>query len=156
MKHIKIFEDYSKEEIDRLLGDLETIGHKYRLVPGEDFGFGFDRQNNGYMKRKNTGREQLLIKKEVVEDLVEKGIMERDKNSPGDVYFSKSAGLSLDYPTYYFNQIFNDSRPTWESDYGLNVDKSSLYVSSEDRRRKTKDFSQEIFDYLSGIRIWRT
>lgn len=40
MRHIKLFEDYSDKELKDLMGDLEGIGHKYRLTQGEDFGFG--------------------------------------------------------------------------------------------------------------------
>jgi hypothetical protein len=152
MKHIRLFEDYSDEEIESLLGNLETIGHRYRLVPGEDFGFGYDRQNNGYMKGKNDGRNPLMIKKEVIEDLVERGVMERNKNTPGDVYFTNPANLSLKYPTYYFNQIFGDNRPTWDSDYALDM-KHKFGMNIDERFKDYKDFSQEIVDYLSGIRI---
>jgi hypothetical protein len=152
MKYVRIFEDYSPEEIEDLLGDLETIGHKYRLVPGEDFGFGFDRRNNGYMKRQNDGRNSLMIKKEVVEDLVERGVMERYKNTPGDVYFTNDANLSLKYPMYYFNQIFFDNRPTRDSDYALDV-KHNFRMNVNERFKAYKDFSQEIVDYLSGIKI---
>ena len=152
MKHIRLFEDYSPEEIGDLLGDLETIGHKYRLVPGEDFGFGFDRRNNGYMKRQNDGRNSLMIKKEVIEDLVERGVMERHRNTPGDVYFTNDANLSLKYPMYCFNQIFQDNRPTWDSDYALDMN-HNFRMSVDERFKDYKDFSQEIVDYLSGIRI---
>jgi hypothetical protein len=49
MRHIKLFEDYSEEEINDLIGDLEGIGHKHRLVKGTDYGFGpnLDKENNG-------------------------------------------------------------------------------------------------------------
>lgn len=152
MKHIQLFEDYSDEEIDRLLGDLETIGHKYRLVPGEDFGFGVSRLHGSYMGEKNDGLQMLLIKKEVVEDLVKRGIMERDKTRQGDVYFSDSAGLPFRYPKYEFNQVFVDNRPTWESDYGLNVT-HDFKLDSVGRRNEYKDFARQIFDYLREIRI---
>ena len=67
MKHIKIFEDYSDEEIEGLLGDLETIGHKYRLIPGEDFGFGKSLQQNRkwYMKGRTDGSDELVIKNQL-------------------------------------------------------------------------------------------
>lgn len=153
MKHLFLFEDYSDEEIEDLLGDLETIGHKYRLVPGEDFGFGVSRQpGSSYMGEKNDGLQMLLIKKEVVEDLVKRGIMERYKNNPGDVYFSDSARLPFRYPKYEFNQVFVDNPLTWESDYGLNVTHESR-LDSVGRRNEYKDFAQQIFDYLSEIRI---
>ena len=55
MRHIKIYEEYSDEDLSDLLGDLESIGHKHRLVMGEDFGFGKD------MKKPNTGEEILYL-----------------------------------------------------------------------------------------------
>jgi hypothetical protein len=49
MRHIKLFEDYSDRELEDLIGDLEGIGHKHRLVKGTDYGFGpdLDKENNG-------------------------------------------------------------------------------------------------------------
>lgn len=55
MRHIKIYEEYSDKDLSDLLGDLESIGHKHRLVMGEDFGFGKD------MKKPNTGEEVLYL-----------------------------------------------------------------------------------------------
>ena len=40
MKHIKLFEDYSEEEIRDLQDTLNDIGHKTNFVFGEDFGIG--------------------------------------------------------------------------------------------------------------------
>jgi hypothetical protein len=154
MKHIKLFEDYSDEEIEGLLGDLETIGHTYRLIPGEDFGFGKDiqQQRKWFMKRPNTGYEDLVIKKSVVEDMLKKGLMKRDSHTPGAIYFDDSVGLSLKYPSYsvyrYFQQgIFDPS----EGDYSLEV-KPHVRLSTEERLKIKKDFAQEVFDYLSSIR----
>lgn len=40
MRHIKIFENYSEEELDSLQQDLEGIGHTYKFERGKDFGLG--------------------------------------------------------------------------------------------------------------------
>jgi len=154
MRHIKIFEDYSPEEIESLLGDLETIGHEYRLKPGEDFGFGKDiqQQRRWFMKKPNTGYEALVIKKSVVEDMLKKGLMKRDTTNPGDIYFDDSVGLSLRYPSYWFNHFEMGNFNRSESDYALNIN-TNYKLSIEERRKIMKDFSQEVFDYLSSIRL---
>ena len=78
--------------------------------------------------------------------------MERHKNTPGDVYFADSAGLPFRYPRYEFNQVFGDNRPTWESDYGLNVT-NDFRLHPVERQNEYKDFAQQIVDYLREIRI---
>ena len=154
MKHIKLFEDYSDEEIEGLLGDLETIGHKYRLVPEEDFGFGKDvqQQRKWFMKRPNTGYEDLVIKKSVVEDMIKKGLMKRDSYTPGDVYFDNSVGLSLKYPRYSFNHFNMGYFDPFESDYALNTS-TDYKLTNEERRKIKKDFAQEIYDYLTNLKL---
>ena len=57
MRHIKIYEEYSDDELKDLLGDLEKVGHKYRIVKGEDYGFNED------MKGENTGTNTLYLSK---------------------------------------------------------------------------------------------
>jgi uncharacterized protein YejL (UPF0352 family) len=32
MRHIKIYEEYSDDELKDLLGDLESVGHKHRIL----------------------------------------------------------------------------------------------------------------------------
>ena len=154
MKHIKLFEDYSDEEIESLLGDLETIGHKYRLAPGEDFGFGKDIQNQRkwYMKRPNTGYEDLVIKKEVVDDMLKKGLMKRDKTNPGDIYFDDSVGLSLKYPRYSINHFEMGYFDHSESDYALTIN-TDYKLPIEERIKIKKDFGQEVFDYLTNLKL---
>jgi hypothetical protein len=157
MKHIKIFEDYSPEEIEGLLGDLETIGHTYRLIPGEDFGFGKDIQNQRkwFMKRPNTGYEDLVIKKEVVEDMLKKGLMKREEPyAPGNVIFNRDVELEIGLPrepTYRFNHFNMGNIAHDETDYVLTVN-SNVRLSSPERVNEYKDFAQKIFDYLSSIR----
>jgi hypothetical protein len=157
MKHIKIFEDYSPEEIESLLGDLETIGHRYRLIPGEDFGFGKDiqKQRKWYMKKQNTGYDELVIKKEVVEDMLKRGLMKRDPYTPGNVIFNKDVELEIGLPrepTYRFNHFemgyFNHA----DSDYLLNVN-SNVRLSVQESRKEYNDFAQKIFDYLAKLKL---
>lgn len=77
MRHIKIYEEYSDEELNDLLGDLETIGHKHRLVMGEDFGFGKN------MNAQNTGEEILYLS-----DLAKEKIPEALKRDIGYLFFT--------------------------------------------------------------------
>jgi hypothetical protein len=65
MKHIKIFEDYSDEELNDLIGDLEGIGHKHRLVKGTDYGFGPD------LDKENNGKEVMYLTPETLKILVD-------------------------------------------------------------------------------------
>jgi hypothetical protein len=66
MKHIKIFEEYSDEELRGLQDDLHDIGHKTKFILGEDFGLG-DKLNepegNGYFPRISEELLNYLIKK---------------------------------------------------------------------------------------------
>ena len=63
MKHLKIYEEYSEDDLKDLTGDLETVGHKHRLVQGEDFGFGPD------LKGKNDGKTLLFLTSWAVDQL---------------------------------------------------------------------------------------
>lgn len=67
MRHIKIFEDYSEEELRDLQDDLHDIGHKTKFVQGEDFGF------DGDFKGSNSGFSVLRISKEMFDFLLKKG-----------------------------------------------------------------------------------
>ena len=63
MRHIKIYEEYSEDELNDLIGDLSTVGHKHKLVQGEDFGFGPD------LKGKNDGKTLLFLTSWAIEQL---------------------------------------------------------------------------------------
>jgi hypothetical protein len=64
MKHIKLFEDYSEEELRDLQDDLHGIGHKTKFVQGEDFGFGHGfKEETGYSPRISQEMLSLLIKR---------------------------------------------------------------------------------------------
>ena len=69
MRHIKLFEDYSDEELNDLIGDLQGIGHKGKLTQGEDFGFGTD------LKQENDGGWYFSIPDKTIEILSKKGIL---------------------------------------------------------------------------------
>jgi hypothetical protein len=66
LKHIREYED---DDLKDLIGDLEGIGHKHRLIKGEDWGFGED------MSRQNDGTQTLFLSKfgmEKLEDSLKK------------------------------------------------------------------------------------
>ena len=75
MNHIRLFEDYSDEELRDLQDDLHGIGHKTKFVQGEDFGFGRD------FKSPNNGVTWLRISKEMFDHLLKRGEL---KNYLGD------------------------------------------------------------------------
>jgi hypothetical protein len=156
MKHIKLFEDYSDEEIEALLGDLETIGHSQRLIPGKDFGFG-ESDYKGIpdrldLTKENSWRYDFYIKKDVVDDLIKRGIMERSKFELGVVYFTPKAGLSKNYPAYEFTRRFSYSVPSEDTDYALKVS-LNVRMDRKEKEEKTMEFSQEIYNYLSSLRL---
>ena len=63
MRHIKIYEEYSDEDLNDLIDDLSTVGHKHKLVQGEDFGFGPD------LKGENDGKTLLFLTSWAIEQL---------------------------------------------------------------------------------------
>ena len=70
MRHIKIYEDYSDDELKDLMGDLETIGHKHKLEFGKDYGLGSKME-----KRDVSGKSTLWFTPEAVEFLKEVGYL---------------------------------------------------------------------------------
>lgn len=72
MRHIKLFEDYSDEEIGDLMGDLETIGHKHQFVKGKDYGFGKD------MDLENNGKNLMVFTDYAITELVKSGIIKEN------------------------------------------------------------------------------
>lgn len=80
MRHIKIFEDYSDEELNDLIGDLEGIGHKGKLTQGEDFGFGTS------LKEENDGGWFFTMSEETIEILLKKGILKKSISQRGIIY----------------------------------------------------------------------
>ena len=96
MRHIKLFEDYSDEELDSLQQDLEGIGHKYKFVQGEDFGFGDDFLQPNY-------QNYPTISKEVLDVLIKKGEVKPGKSPFVFYYFAnpKKFGIPKDKDPEY-------------------------------------------------------
>ncbi len=70
MRHIKIYEDYSDDDLKDLMGDLESIGHKHQIVFGKDYGLGSSME-----KRDVSGKSTLWFTPEAVEFLHEVGYL---------------------------------------------------------------------------------
>jgi len=95
MRHIKIYEDYSDDELKDLMGDLETIGHKHKLEFGKDYGLGSKME-----KRDVTGKSTLWF-------------------TPEAVGFLKETGYIKDSPTtFFFYKLKEDSLPKMKGAYG--------------------------------------
>jgi hypothetical protein len=73
MKHIKLFEDYSDEELKDLIGDLKSVGLADEPVLGEDYGF-----TSKLLKEPPTVKESynVLFTPETVEYMVKRGMAE--------------------------------------------------------------------------------
>ncbi len=95
MKHIKLFEDYSDEELKDLMGDLETIGHKHRLVRGEDYGFGRD------MNLENNGKNLMVLTDYAISELVKGGII-TDNPKP----YTKNKRFYISTNSYTYNDFY--------------------------------------------------
>jgi len=96
MRHIKIYEDYSDDDLKDLIGDLETIGHKHKLEFGKDYGLGSNME-----KRDVSGKSTLWFTPEAVEFLHEVGYLK-------DPVLNRV----LDY------KIKEDSLPSMRGNYG--------------------------------------
>ena len=71
MRHIKLFEDYTEEDLRDLQDTLHDIGHKSKLIQGEDFGFGTS------LKEINDGSWFLTLTDETKKILEERGILKK-------------------------------------------------------------------------------
>ena len=69
MKHVKLYEEYSDDELNDLIGDLESVGHKHRIKFGKDYGFGLSMRTD----ERPTGKSTLFFTPEAVELLKAKG-----------------------------------------------------------------------------------
>jgi hypothetical protein len=73
MKYIKIYEEFTDDELKGLIGNLNKVGQQHQLIPGQDFGFGRN------MQEKNDG-EHILFLSQQAKDQIEKALKE-DFNS---------------------------------------------------------------------------
>lgn len=127
MKHIKLFEDYSDEELNDLIGDLEKIGHKHQLVRGKDFGFGQD------LKGENNGVKYLYFTPEGMSFLIENGVVDKEfrinrdymgsiKSPYGDrkvsIIFQQCTKENIGFEGYYIRlETYTGAIQTWPATY---------------------------------------
>ena len=69
MRHIKIYEDYTEDELKDLQDVLHDVGHDSRWTFGEDFGFGLSPK----YQTEITGEEYPSISREFFNHLFYKG-----------------------------------------------------------------------------------
>ena len=123
MKYIKIFEDYSEEELNDLIGDLEGIGHKGRLTRGEDFGFGTS------LKEENDGAWFFSFPEKTIEILTKKGILRPFPNAvrEGILEFANSKEWTEGKKHHIEKKILNDGNVIWR----MNMPGTSLQIEIE-------------------------
>ena len=74
MRHIKLYEEYSDDDLKDLIGDLETIGLAYKPKLGVDYGY---TSKLFAQKPKDLERPiNVFLTKEAVNYMVKKGIAE--------------------------------------------------------------------------------
>ena len=114
MRHIKIYEDYSDDDLKDLMGDLESIGHKHQIEFGKDYGLGLNMQ-----KRDVSGKSTIWFTPEAVEFLKETGYI-KDSPNPAFDFKLKEDSLPQMRGTYGYRTISaglkkNENKP--ESPY---------------------------------------
>lgn len=72
MKHVKLYEEYSDDEIKGMINDLEGVGLSYSPVLGRDYGF----TTNFLVEPKDKMPVNLLFSPEAVDYMLKKGMIE--------------------------------------------------------------------------------
>jgi hypothetical protein len=130
MRHIKIFEEYSDEELNSLRDDLHDIGHKTKFVQGEDF----------WVKFPEGGPYQdVYISDELFNHLLKKG--EISKNGSRYAYFFKNyEKIGVQNPNFF--EIRSEGK------------ESKYYITFfEDFTKDQKEMQKKLLKYLSEIKI---
>lgn len=134
MRHIKIYEDYSDDDLKDLIGDLESIGHKHKLEFGKDYGLGSKMEKRdvsgkstlwfteeaaqflkevGYVRNSPTKFFDFVIKEDSLPTM--KGIygnktisagLKKSENSPGSPYYFKMFYQNQEFPETYYGKKF--------------------------------------------------
>jgi hypothetical protein len=143
MRHIKLFEDYSDDELKDLMGDLESVGHDYRLIHGRDFGFG------RMLDKTNDGNEVLFLSPKVISILSKKGFFLNEKPEAQTKIKSLDTSKIGDYknyvqsysrdgiPSFVYIKPVSDL-PLWTT--GKNMDPSMSYVYLKSFSRNNNRF----------------
>lgn len=103
MRHIKLYEEYSDEELQDLLGDLKSVGHvPFKPKLGEDYGFTSRLLPESPSPKDAVG---VYFTPKTVEYMVKKGMAEKQDRSPSKyeskkIYFTPSKNWNTTYGSY--------------------------------------------------------
>lgn len=139
MKHIKLFEDYSEEELKDLQDTLHDIGHESKWSFGKDFGFGHGPNGVGF-KTEITGEEYPAISSDFFDFLFYKG----DIIPSGQAYTFKRP-KDFGVPDNYSSGI--DGNSVFASDrYAIHVKPKeySRFIDRSDTARVFGDVIQKL------------
>ena len=106
MRHIKIYEDYTEDELKDLQDVLHDVGHDSRWTFGEDFGFGLAPK----YQTEITGEEYPSISREFFNhlfykgDIIPKGMAFQFKNP-------KDFGIDDDFDASIGSGVISDRYP---------------------------------------------
>jgi spermidine/putrescine-binding protein len=140
MKHIKLFEGYTDEELDSLRGDLHSIGSDERFELGKDFGIG------GGFNKPNNGQYFPRISSKMFNFLLDKGEIEKGESRYDYYYFinQEKFGIPPNLPKI---RIKNNPR---DNDYKIVMDESYLDEKSE---KSIELVYEDMMKKLGEIRI---
>ena len=128
MKHIKLFEDYSDEELRDLQDTLHDIGHKTKWTFGEDFGFGHGPNGDGF-KTEITGKEYPAMSSDLFDALFYKGDI-----VPYGQAFAFKTPKDFGIPDDWRSGISGDSKFS-ASRYAIHIDPKDYMRFVEDSER---------------------
>jgi hypothetical protein len=132
MRHIKIFEEYSDEELNSLRDDLHDIGHKTKFVQGEDFGIGPNFSSGGPY-------QDVYISDELFNHLLKKGEISKN-GSLFAYYFKNYEKIGVQNPNFF--EIRSEGK------------ESKYYITFfEDFTKDQKEMQKKLLKYLSEIKI---
>jgi len=99
MKHVKLYDEYSDEELKDLLGDLKSVGHvPFKPKLGEDYGF-TARILPEPPDPKNPAN--VYFTPETVEYMIKKRMAEKLDNLPSKkIYFTPSKNWNTTYGSH--------------------------------------------------------
>jgi hypothetical protein len=130
VKHIKLFEGYTDEELDSLRDDLHSIGSDERFELGKDFGIG------GGFNKPNDGQYFPRISSKMFNFLLDKGEIEKGESRYDYYYFinQEKFGIPPNLPKI---RITNNPR---DNDYKIVI----YYDKSKDNTlQKLKEYQNK-------------
>jgi hypothetical protein len=143
MKHLKIYEEYTDEEIRDLQDTLHDIGHESKWSFGKDFGFGYGPNGIGF-KTEITGEEYPSLSSDFFYSLFQKGDI-----VPSGQAFTFKNPRDFGVPDDYRSGIAGNS--SFSSDrYAIHL-KPKDYMKFVDRSENAKIFG-EVIKKLGEVR----